>query len=399
MKGLRIVIFALAGLFFFAPMRAEEQTSTVVATEAQLQDDYIAASLLVISPDRQVYSVFGHCALRLSCPSQEMDYCFTFETDSDAMGLLTFLRGAARGGFMASRTDHYLEVYRSAGRSVEQYALNLTPEQKLRLWMTVDEAIARGNAYHYDYLHTHCTSEIVELVKQALQPAAITYGELPAPLQGSFRDVLLYSSRHPWSTFLWQTIMGPAGDDTEPLEDKLAPALLPLAWQHASVTGTAPRPLITAAPEMLVAATSEQTAAFLSPTLFFGLCLIVSIVLTLGQIFYGWWRLPRCMDILLIVLHSIVALFLLWLVVCSRLEGTSWNWYLLAFNPLPQLVGIFTHQWLLVGRCLLGVLCVMLLLTPFVPQFDLPHGLLLATLATRLAAAGNTGTTSNEIKS
>lgn len=387
MKGLRIVILTLVGLLFFAPMKAEGQTGAVAATEAQLQDDYIAASLLVISPDRQIYSVFGHCALRLSCPSQGMDYCFTFETASDTKGMLTFLRGAARGGFLASRTDNYLETYRAAGRGVEQYALNLTPEEKLRLWMTVDEEITRGYSRHYDYLHTHCTSEIVELVKRAILPATISYGELPAPLQGSFRDVLQYSSLHPWNTFLWQTIMGPAGDETEPLEDKLAPKLLPIAWQGATVDGNASRPLISAAPTALVAATVEQKASCISPTLLFGLFLLVSIVATLGQKFCGWQRLPRSIDVLLIALHSIVAIFLLWLVVCSRLEGTAWNWYLLAFNPLPQLVGIFTHQWLLVGRCLLGVILAMLLLTPFIPQLDLPHGLLLATLATRLVAA------------
>lgn len=387
MIQLRTIILT-AFCLLLTTVRADIQGEAVAATEAQLQDDYIAASLLIVSPSSEVYSLFGHCALRLSCPSQEMDYCFTFETASDTKGLLTFLQGKARGGFLASRTDHYIDAYHEAGRGVTQYTLNLTPMQKLRLWMLVDGEIERGYSRHYDYLHTQCTSMLVSLLKQAVAPESIRYQELPAAVTGSFRNVLLTTSHYPWSTFFWQSVMGPQADANEPLEDKFVPVLLSEVWQNALCGDTELRPLLSGTPTALTPAAVGHDTAFPSPLVLFGLCLLGIVVVTLGQVFLKWRRLPIGIDATLVVLHTLVALTLSWLVLYAQLEGTAWNWYLLAFNPLPQLCGIITHQWVLVSKCLLALMIVLLVLTPFVPQLDLPHGLLTACFATRLAVAG-----------
>ena len=44
-------------------------------------DDFVVASLLVVSPGPAVYQVFGHAALRMQCPSAGLDNVFSFETD------------------------------------------------------------------------------------------------------------------------------------------------------------------------------------------------------------------------------------------------------------------------------------------------------------------------------
>lgn len=387
MTRLRPIIAAIACLLLTATLHAGQPGKDTAAPLPQQQDGYIRASLLVISPAAEVYSLFGHCALRLDCPSQRMDYCFTFETADDTKGILAFLKGEAKGGVRASRTDRYLQTYHDAGRSVAEYPLCLTPEQKLRLWMTVDEEIARGSTRHYDYLHTHCASVAAELVERAIAPSVLHYGELPPSLQGSYRDVLFAASHHPWSTFFWQTIMGPAADRKAPLRCRLVPVLLPQAWQHATAEG-APCPILCASPTVLVDAPKGRHGASMpSPTLVFGLLLLLAASASAGQHLWGWKQLPAATDILLASLHSLLAVGLLWLVACSRLEATTWNWYLLVFNPLPALAGLATHAWAMAGQCLLAMCLITLLLTPFIPQLDLPHGLLIASIATRLASA------------
>lgn len=379
MTALRSWIGTAVGLFFPLMAWAGGQTSADVDTAAQLRDDYIRASLLVAEPSCEVYSLFGHCALRLECPSAQMDYSFSFETSADTRGLIRFVRGASMGGFMAARTDRYLDAYRKAGRGVAEYELNLDPKEKLRLWQIVDEELAKGFSRHYDYLHTHCTSMIVALVQQASREP-IVYSDVPAALQGSFRNVLLTTSRHPWSTFFWQTVMGPAADATGPLKDKFVPVLLPQVWKRAGVIrGESP---------FGVESVRVSTAASLfSPTLVFSCLLLAAVGLTLVQRLRGGWRrVAGLVDGTLLALHLVAGLALLWLVVCSRLEGTQWNWYLLAFNPVPEVAGVLTQRWLLVCRCTLGLLLTALLLTPFVAQLDLPHALLTGIFAVRLAA-------------
>ncbi len=383
MLRLRLHIWLTICLLF--PLSVEGQTVSAVDTAAMQRDDYIAASLLVVSPAAEVYSLFGHCALRLHCPSKDMDYCFTFETSTESMGLLNFFRGKAKGGYSAVPTSAYMDYYRQQGRSVTAYALNLTPAEKLNLWQQADREIALGFTYHYDYMRTQCASMLITLVSSVL-PTPVSYRELPAQLAGSFRDQMLTESvPYPWSRFFWQTIMGPAGDDTEPLVQKTTPRLLPQLWQHTTL-GSEERPLITASsqPQLLVTATPVDST-WLTPMRACTLLFIVVLLLTLCQ-FKGHCLWMACAtDWLFLVFHVIVAIALTLLVLFSSLEATQWNCYLPVFNPLPEVLCLIRPTWLpWISRCLLVVILLTLLLTPFIPQLDWPQALLMATLGVRL---------------
>jgi len=394
-----IWICMMACLCSSLPTRAEEQQAATVAvdTTAQLRDDYITASLLVVSPASEVYSLFGHLALRLFCPSQKMDYCFTFETSSDTQGLVRFLSGKAKGGFLASLTDNYLEAYRQAGRGITEYRLNMTPMEKLELWKRVDQAIVRGFCYRYDYMHTQCTSMCIALIGSALSER-IEYQAEPELVAGSFRDQLLAEAKtYPWSAFFWQTLMGPEGDSAEPFEHKLSPLQLPAVWRNATV-GEGGQPLIDNDGTTLVEPSGKPSECMLTPTVVFTLLLIIMVIVTLAQLLNrrsakcaadAPWadRCGKIVDVVLIVGHTMLSLLLIWFVLSAPHEGTAWNWYLLAFNPLPLLVCLVRPKWTVPClRVFLVVLLAVLVLTPFVPQLDLPHALLIGCIALRLAA-------------
>ena len=369
------------------PLTAGGQTTAAVDTTAMMRDDYITASLLIAEPAHEPYSLFGHCAIRLQCPSHQMDYCFTFETSINTQGLLNFFRGKSKGGFAAAPTTDYIAYYRASNRGLTQYHLNLTPAEKLRLWQQVDEEIAYGANHRYNYLHTQCVSMIVSLVTSVLS-APVGYHQLPDQLQGSFRDQMLAESVHyPWSRFFWQTIMGPEGDETEPLEHKLTPRTLPAAWQHTTM-GNESRSLITGPVKPLVAHKAPMADSFASgftPLHACTLLLMVVCMVSVGQWRYGWKWLPVITDVILLTFYTLLALALTALVLFSDLEATRWNWYLPVFNPLPLLLWLIRPAWLSwTGRCLLAVIVLLLVLTPLVPQLDAPHALLMAAIGIRL---------------
>lgn len=370
-----LFILICLGLLFPLNTKAEEQN---------LRDDYIRASLLVVDPAAEVYSVFGHCALRLDCPSQQMDYCFTFEMSTTAEDVVSFFKGTAMGAFKPAPTDLYIDYYRQQGRSVKEYVLNLLPSEKLQLWRVADEEIAKGFSRRYGYMHAQCSSMIVYLVSRALE-APVSYHQLPEGLDGSFRDLMLEACKpYPWSAFFWQSIMGPEGDETEPLAHKLVPAKLPLVWQNVTV-GSEGRHLIVSQGQLIVEGTNNADSCWLSPCVVFLLVLLVVIFISLLQLLKGWRMLPLAIDILLLTVHTLVSVFLVWLVCFSEQEGTGWNWYLLVFNPIPLLLWIAVPRWRRqICYCLCGVMILTLALTPFIPQLDLPHALLLACFAVRL---------------
>jgi len=393
MSRLAQIVFMAAWLLLPIQMMAEvagdgsvpaADSALAKPSEAMLRPDYIRATLLVVDPAAEVYSVFGHCALRLQCPSQQMDYCFTFEMSTSAEDIVSFFRGTAMGAFKPAPTNLYIDHYRQQGRGMTEYELNLLPTEKLQLWRTADEEIVKGFSRRYGYMHAQCTSMIVYLVGRALG-TRITYHELPEGLDGSFRDQMLEASKpYPWSAFFWQSVMGPEGDETEPLAHKLVPQKFPAAWQQATV-GDEDRHLIVAPGKCIVEHTTEADSCWLSPTLVFSLLLLLVCLISLAQMLKGWRVLPLVTDMLLLTFHTVVGLLLLWLVLFSEQEGTGWNWYLLAFNPIPLLLWLALprcRKWTLL--CTIALLVLTLVLTPFIPQLDLPHALLICCLVVRL---------------
>jgi hypothetical protein len=256
----------------------------------------------------------------------------------------------------------------------------------MQLWQVVDEELALGYNRTYDYLRTQSTSMIIYLINRALSHP-IEYNDLDGQMQTSLRDRMLASANNPWNTFLWQTMMGTNADSIEPSAYQLTPQQLPAVMQQATV-GESGRHLITAAGETLVEALQSAPAdKGLTPTLLFTLLLIVVLCITVLQLRKKCWTwLPLALDVLLLVVHTAVSIALLWIVGFTQQEATTWNWYLVVFNPLPLLLWLCLPRWRQwVCRCTLLVWAVFILLTPFIPQLDLPHALFVATLALRLA--------------
>jgi hypothetical protein len=67
------------------------------------------------------------------------------------------------------------------------------------------------------------------------------------------------------------------------------------------------------------------------------------------------------------------------------MEMPHWNVYLIAFNPLPQFLWLTLPNYrLAIFRVMLVVLLLFIAMTPFVPQLDVPHALLVACIVVRL---------------
>ena len=376
----------MIGLLLPVATWAEGQAQSAVDTAAMKCNDVIKVSLLIIDPSGDACSLYGYCALRLQCPSEQMDQILAFEPSADTKGWLNLLRGKAKGGFAATPTDHYLAACRETGTGVTEYELNMTPEEKLELRKTADEELAKGYHRNYGYMHTQCTSMVVCLVNRALG-TRIKYNELPEALNGSFRDLMLSASDHyTWTTFFWQTLMGPEGDEKESLAHKLIPQLLPVAWAKATI-GSEKRRLIEDPGTKIVQGlvNTQASICWLSPLAVFTFLLVFIIVVSVGEWRQNWRRLPRIVDAILLTGHTLLSLFVTWLVLFSTQEGTQWNWYFVAFNPLPLLLWILVPSWRLwICRCFLMVLLLFLALTPFIPQLDVPHALIVAGLSVRL---------------
>lgn len=126
-------------------------------------------SLITCSPGNELYSIFGHTAIRVVDSNQGTDYFFnygTFDFD-DPNFLLKFTRG---------KLDYYLNIddgmaffdaYKREGRTITEQILLLTNQQKAEIYKALIENIDPKNKYYkYDFLFDNCTTRARNLLKK-----------------------------------------------------------------------------------------------------------------------------------------------------------------------------------------------------------------------------------------
>lgn len=247
---------------------------------AAQDEDFVRASLLVIGPGDNVVTCFGHAAIRMQCPTHQLDYCFTFEMKLAEGEHTKFLTGQAKAGFMAAPTGVFMEQYKRQGRSIDEYDLNLTPKQEQTLWRNLDREIAQEARWSYDFITVNCGSMCVWIIQQSLLDEHIEYQQLPTVLQGTYSDVMDYVGEDaPWLNLYFHVRYFSRRNDTGALADKMAPTLLAEAWQHALLTSPTggSRPVITAS-RQLAPQTLRTGPVWLTPAKALVIAIIIIIV-------------------------------------------------------------------------------------------------------------------------
>jgi len=247
---------------------------------AAQDEDFVRASLLVIGPGDNVVTCFGHAAIRMQCPTHQLDYCFTFEMKLAEGEHTKFLTGQAKAGFMAAPTGVFMEQYKRQGRSIDEYDLNLTPKQEQTLWRNLDREIAQEARWSYDFITVNCGSMCVWIIQQSLLDEHIEYQQLPTVLQGTYSDVMDYVGEDaPWLNLYFHVRYFSRRNDTGALADKMAPTLLAEAWQHALLTSPTggSRPVITAS-RQLAPQTLSTGPVWLTPAKALVIAIIIIIV-------------------------------------------------------------------------------------------------------------------------
>ena len=303
-------------------------------------DDFVIASIIVADPGDILYSRVGHVGLHMQCPEHNLDYVFSYESESVRHKVPAFLAGKLKMGMFAIPTQDYLSQYKQEGRGVREYRLNLPIDIKRELWRVLDNHMMEGANLPYDYITHGCAHSALMMLKEALDTIPIVYGEWPERFHRLNRRELtarVMADNAPW-TWCFLNLIGNGSINAEcPLEDKL---IMPLdlieVLQQATVQG---RPLLDSEPHQLSAGAPIQEKGFLSP-------LAVSLILLLLTVGCLLLRKPW-MDYVLLALQTLLGLVTVYLVCFSTLCCTEWSWLIVPFNPLPLIAWKWRRHWAL----------------------------------------------------
>lgn len=217
----------------------QQQTDSLKAdsiNRVAAHPDFVKVWLVTVTPGNSTTSVFGHAALRLQCPSEQLDYCFTFSMESDDITIMKYVKGSTKGGFESVPTEVFLRRYQDEGRGVSQVQLNLLPHEEQELWRLLDHEVEQGARWNYNFITTSCTSMCIWAVEQCLDKEHIEYHDLDPILRAPYAEVMHSISAHaPWLELLMNIRFFNRRHDNGDLNDKFSPDLLMLSWQKATL--------------------------------------------------------------------------------------------------------------------------------------------------------------------
>ena len=323
--------------------------TNVVAQEPEISDSahFVTSSLLMMTPGEASYSSLGHCAIRMECPSEELDYCFSLEMDTGPDDYARFFTGNAVAGVFGVQTDTFLQPYRDEGRGVTQYELNLTLEEKQLLWKDLDEEMVKPPHLRFNFLNTNCVMMCMMMIEGALIDESIHFDHLPSYMLGNNGAKIRYITQDdPWQEFVYILLAGAACDKDYDIEYCMSPRTIVEILQDAEIQDYDGfrRTVFKGAPTTLIKPLASSHPFVLTPFLLFSILLLTVILITIAKWTMGARTICHLTDIILLVMQTLIGVVLLYTSTIANLFGTRWNWYLIPFLPIPILLWLFFHK-------------------------------------------------------
>ncbi len=134
--------------------------------------DRAEVSIITCGTGNELYSVFGHTAIRVYDPFEGIDRVynygmFDFET-TNFYG--KFIKGDLLYFADYSNYENFIRAYYYENRSVVEQVLNLTTAQKQKIWDELNASLEEKNKFYiYKFIDQNCTTKVVDIVNSAIE--------------------------------------------------------------------------------------------------------------------------------------------------------------------------------------------------------------------------------------
>jgi len=301
------------------------------------QFDSVEVSLLTCSPHEEIYSLYGHTALRWHDLSKGDDIAFNW-------GVFDFRTPFFVGRFVFGLTDYELgaypyplfrEEYVKCGSGIIEQVLDLRPEEKMALKEALVKNLQPENkVYRYNYFYDNCSSRPRDLIEGCIS-GKITYAPRD-DYQPTYRE-MVHSCvmNHPWAAFGNDMLLGIRADlKTNLRQQEFLPSNLMYDFDHATIyAGGEYRPLVKERRIALQAGIQVIEEDFpLTPME----CALILFAVSVGIALIEWKQKKRFnyWDALLMLVQGLAGC-VLFVMIFSQHPTTSLNLQLLLLNPVP----------------------------------------------------------------
>ena len=200
--------------------------------------DSIQVYLLTCEPHDEIYSLYGHTAIRVVNPSNNMDIVVNYGAfDSSSKNfVLRFVFGLTDYMMMVYSYSDFLAEYRYFGSAVHQQHINMSSEEKRVFMAALAESARPENiTYRYNYFYNNCTTKARDIILNSIDGEKTV--ELSTPPEQSFRDLIHAKTvNHPWAAWGNDFLLGVLADmKTTVYEAEFIPDCLMRDFDHTVV--------------------------------------------------------------------------------------------------------------------------------------------------------------------
>ena len=300
--------------------------------------DSVEISLLTCEPHDEVYSLYGHTAIRYhDLRDGGIDVAFNygvFNYDAPYFAL-RFVFGITDYELGAYRYRLFTREYRHFGSEVIEQVLNLSKEEKYQLRMALAKNLLPENTvYRYNYFYNNCTTKARDIIEQCIS-GKLEYTENKTDTTTYRKTIHAMTKDNPWSRFGNDLLLGIQADQpTTMREQEFLPANLMTDFDHTQIVENGVRcPLVKERRVAVPAGAKISQSGFPLPPLTCGLILL-SVGLLLFVLEYRLQRSFLLWDLLLMLTTGVLGI-ILFLMLFSQHPTVSLNLQILLFNPLP----------------------------------------------------------------
>jgi hypothetical protein len=306
-------------------------------------------SLLTADPGTELYSSFGHSAIRMRemGPDGGRDLVFNFGTfDFDTPNFYgKFATGKLNYMLSVVPYDRFIVEYDYYKRGLREQVLDLNQEQKDFLLQHLDAQYApERRFYKYDFFYNNCATKIRDAFDIAMGKQLVwsdSVGE-----EKTFRNLIdEFVLPLPWADFGIDLALGAVIDrPATELEKQFLPTYMEQAFANATIVENGvSRPLVRESRVLLEYPKENVQQSLLNPSMVFWLLTLVFAALTL----YGFkkGKLMKGLDVALFGTVGILGIVVAFLWFFTDHSATAWNWNILWAFP-----GHLVLVWGLVAR-------------------------------------------------
>ena len=270
--------------------------------------DSVRMSLLTCSPHEEIYSLYGHSALRVqnALTGQDLVVNYGVFNFHKPHFVLRFVFGLTDYEMGVTPMTNFLYEYSYYHSGVTEQEINLSGAEKEAILRALDEnALPENVVYRYNYFYDNCTTRARDMLTNHLQ-GKVAYAS-PADSTLTYRDMVHQcTAGHLWMQTGIDLLLG-IGADLRPLVARTTTLLEP----------------------------GEQVRGKefpLSPLATFGLFFVLTVAITVTEFFSR--KVLYLYDLLLMLLTGLAGI-LIFSMIFSQHPTVRVNLHLLLLNPLP----------------------------------------------------------------